>query len=57
MIPLLVALVRLHPDGKERDGLLHQLFNLKKRPDEQERRLILIGIASFIVEQIITLLG
>ncbi|XP_034249824.1 RAB11-binding protein RELCH homolog [Thrips palmi] len=44
VIPLLVTLVRLHPDGKERDGLLHQLFNLKKRPDEEERRLILTGL-------------
>lgn len=44
VIPLLVALVRLHSDCKERDRLLHQLFNLKKRPDEEERRLILMGL-------------
>ncbi|KAJ1529728.1 hypothetical protein ONE63_006481 [Megalurothrips usitatus] len=44
VIPLLVALVRLNMDGKERDTLLHQLFNLKKRPDEEERRLILAGL-------------
>ncbi|XP_052126759.1 RAB11-binding protein RELCH [Frankliniella occidentalis] len=44
VIPLLVALVRLNVDGKERDSLLHQLFNLKKRPDIEERCLILAGL-------------
>lgn len=49
VIPLLVALVRLHQDGKERDALMHQLFNLKKRPDEEERRLILAGKDQLLV--------
>ncbi|KAK3924172.1 RAB11-binding protein RELCH [Frankliniella fusca] len=44
VIPLLVVLVRLHADGKERDVLLHHLFNLKKRPDNEERCLILAGL-------------
>lgn len=26
-----------HPEAKERDNLLHMLFNLIKRPDEDQR--------------------
>lgn len=42
-IPLLVSAVHLNPDVGERDKLLQQLFNLKKKPSETERKMILTG--------------
>lgn len=42
-IPLLISAVQLNPDLSERDRLLQQLFNLKKRPSESERIMILTG--------------
>ncbi|XP_078720087.1 RAB11-binding protein RELCH homolog isoform X1 [Lampetra fluviatilis] len=49
LIPLILCSAFLHPDHKERDRLLHILFNLIKRPDEQQRRMILTGCLAFAV--------
>uniref|UniRef100_A0A1Y1KW97 Uncharacterized protein n=1 Tax=Photinus pyralis TaxID=7054 RepID=A0A1Y1KW97_PHOPY len=46
VIPLLVCLVYLNPNAAERDKLLQQLFNLKKKPSREEREVILAGIVS-----------
>ena len=35
----------LHPDAKERDNLLNILFNLIKKPDEEQRWAILIYLS------------
>lgn len=43
-IPLLISAVHLNPDVSERDKLLQQLFNLKKKPSEAERSMILTGL-------------
>ncbi|KAK7793564.1 hypothetical protein R5R35_000400 [Gryllus longicercus] len=44
VIPLIICTIHLHPVASDRDKLLHLLFNLKKRPQEEERRMILAGI-------------
>ncbi|XP_069701255.1 RAB11-binding protein RELCH homolog [Periplaneta americana] len=44
LVPLIICTIHLHPEASERDVLLHLLFNLKKRPQEDERRMILAGI-------------
>ncbi|XP_046659376.1 RAB11-binding protein RELCH homolog [Homalodisca vitripennis] len=46
LIPLLVCTIHLHQDSAQRDTLLQWLFNLKKRPQEEERRCILAGMVS-----------
>ena len=33
--------IERHPDSGIRDSLTHTLFNLIKRPDEQQRRIIM----------------
>lgn len=33
--------IERHPDSSTRDSLTHTLFNLIKRPDEQQRRIIM----------------
>ncbi|XP_022639596.1 lisH domain and HEAT repeat-containing protein KIAA1468 homolog isoform X4 [Vigna radiata var. radiata] len=35
-----------HPDSRTRDSLTHRLFNLIKRPDEQQRRVIMDAFVS-----------
>ena len=37
LIPLILCTASLHPDPKERDQLLNILFNLIKRPDQDQR--------------------
>ncbi|XP_071522706.1 RAB11-binding protein RELCH homolog [Panulirus ornatus] len=44
LLPLLVCGVSMHKDGRERERLLHLLFNLIKRPDEEQCSTILTGI-------------
>ncbi|XP_066971984.1 RAB11-binding protein RELCH homolog isoform X1 [Macrobrachium rosenbergii] len=44
LLPLLIYGVSLHKDSKERERLLHLLFNLIKRPDEDQRNAILTGL-------------
>lgn len=43
VIPLILSAIRLHSDSGEREKLLQLLFSLKKRPQEDERQLILAG--------------
>lgn len=43
VIPLILSAIRLHKDSAEREKLLQLLFSLKKRPQEDERQLILAG--------------
>lgn len=55
-IPLLMAAIYLNPMTSERDKLLQQLFNLKKKPTERERLTILsgvVGIAKYAGEQLV----
>ncbi|XP_070574126.1 RAB11-binding protein RELCH homolog isoform X2 [Ptychodera flava] len=47
LIPLILCTVSLHPDPKERDNLLNILFNLIKKPDEEQRHMILTGCVAF----------
>lgn len=44
LLPLLIYGVSQHQDGKERERLLHLLFNLIKRPDDDQRSTILTGL-------------
>jgi len=43
IIPLILSAIYLHSNSSERDKLLQMLFNLKKRPQEDERQMILAG--------------
>ncbi|KAJ1202575.1 hypothetical protein NDU88_006372 [Pleurodeles waltl] len=47
LIPLILCTACLHPESKERDQLLHILFNLIKRPDNEQRQMILTGCVAF----------
>lgn len=46
LIPLLLCTISLHPEAKQRDKLLNILFNLIKRPDEEQRQMILTGFVA-----------
>ncbi|XP_051149752.1 uncharacterized protein LOC127264322 [Andrographis paniculata] len=41
LLPLIMCAIERHPDSATRDSLTHTLFNLIKRPDEQQRRIIM----------------
>ncbi|XP_027077488.1 uncharacterized protein [Coffea arabica] len=41
LLPLMMCAIERHPDSMTRDSLTHTLFNLIKRPDEQQRRIIM----------------
>ncbi|KAK9111100.1 hypothetical protein Scep_018619 [Stephania cephalantha] len=41
LLPLILCAIERHPDSSIRDSLTHTLFNLIKRPDEQQRRIIM----------------
>ncbi|KAM0725477.1 RAB11-binding protein RELCH [Formica fusca] len=45
IIPLILSAIHLHSNSNEREKLLQLLFNLKKRPQEDERQMILAGLA------------
>lgn len=49
VIPLMISTIHLNTNSDERDKLLQQLFNLKKKPSESERRLILGGMTIFAI--------
>lgn len=49
IIPLILSAIHLHSHSNEREKLLQLLFNLKKRPQEDERQIILAGWYSFTV--------
>ncbi|XP_071559704.1 RAB11-binding protein RELCH homolog [Temnothorax nylanderi] len=44
IIPLILSAIHLHSNSSEREKLLQLLFNLKKRPQEDERQMILAGL-------------
>ncbi|KAL1356354.1 hypothetical protein AAHE18_05G178500 [Arachis hypogaea] len=46
LIPLIMCAIEHHPDSSTRDSLTHTLFNLIKRPDEQQRRIIMEACVS-----------
>ena len=46
LIPVILTVVKHHPDNKVRDELTHMLFNLIKKPDEAERSIIIQGCAA-----------
>ncbi|KAG1685943.1 LisH domain and HEAT repeat-containing protein KIAA1468 [Nymphon striatum] len=46
LIPVILATISTHPEANERDNLLHLLFNLIKRPDSDQRQVILSGFVS-----------
>ncbi|EFA00181.1 RAB11-binding protein RELCH homolog [Tribolium castaneum] len=55
-IPLLIGAVQLNSNSGERDKLLQQLFNLKKKPSDTERIMILtglVGIAKYSGENLV----
>lgn len=41
LLPLIMCAIERHPVSGTRDSLTHTLFNLIKRPDEQQRRVIM----------------
>ncbi|CAH9132432.1 unnamed protein product [Cuscuta epithymum] len=41
LLPLIMCAIERHPESSTRDYLTHTLFNLIKRPDEQQRRIIM----------------
>ncbi|KAH7847521.1 hypothetical protein Vadar_027150 [Vaccinium darrowii] len=41
LLPLIMCAIERHPESSMRDSLTHTLFNLIKRPDEQQRRIIM----------------
>ncbi|GER48064.1 HEAT repeat-containing protein [Striga asiatica] len=41
LLPLIMCAIERHPDCATRDSLTHTLFNLIKRPDEQQRQIIM----------------
>eukprot|EP00268_Persea_americana_P026110 TRINITY_DN2549_c0_g1_i12.p1 TRINITY_DN2549_c0_g1~~TRINITY_DN2549_c0_g1_i12.p1 ORF type:complete len:1082 (+),score=231.80 TRINITY_DN2549_c0_g1_i12:196-3441(+) len=46
LIPLIMCAIERHPDSNTRDSLTHTLFNLIKRPDEKQRRVIMDACVS-----------
>lgn len=44
LIPLITCTIRVCPDKSEQERLMSLLFNLIKRPNEEQRRMILSGI-------------
>ncbi|XP_071710205.1 uncharacterized protein [Rutidosis leptorrhynchoides] len=46
LLPLMMCAIERHPDSNTRDSLTHTLFNLIKRPDEQQRRIIMDACVS-----------
>ena len=47
LIPLIVSAAALHADSETRDNLLNLLFNLIKRPEVEQRQMILLGCVAF----------
>uniref|UniRef100_A0ACD5VLQ2 Uncharacterized protein n=2 Tax=Avena sativa TaxID=4498 RepID=A0ACD5VLQ2_AVESA len=41
LLPLIICAIERHPNSDVRDSLTHTLFNLIKRPDGQQRRIIM----------------
>ena len=43
LLPLLIIAIQHHPESKTRDQLLNLLFNLTKKPEAEQRKVILKG--------------
>jgi hypothetical protein len=41
LLPVISCAIEKHPDCGVRDSLTHLLFNLIKKPDEEQRRIIM----------------
>ncbi|XP_057332305.1 RAB11-binding protein RELCH homolog [Microplitis mediator] len=48
VIPLLIKTIRVLPKNNDRDKLLQLLFNLKKKPHQEERRVLLKALITAI---------
>ncbi|CAN1122655.1 RAB11-binding protein RELCH homolog [Linum perenne] len=46
LLPLMMCAIERHPDKNTRTSLTHTLFNLIKRPDEQQRQIIMDACVS-----------
>ncbi|KAM5558021.1 RAB11-binding protein RELCH [Rosa sericea] len=46
LLPLIMCAIERHPESSTRDSLTHTLFNLIKRPDHQQRRIIMDACVS-----------
>ncbi|KAA8530598.1 hypothetical protein F0562_005307 [Nyssa sinensis] len=46
LLPLIMCAIERHPDSSTRDSLTHTLFNLIKRPDEEQRHIIMDACVS-----------
>ncbi|XP_072993401.1 uncharacterized protein [Typha latifolia] len=46
LLPLIMCAIERHPNSNVRDSLTNTLFNLIKRPDEQQRRIIMDACVS-----------
>ncbi|XP_042500230.1 RAB11-binding protein RELCH-like isoform X2 [Macadamia integrifolia] len=46
LLPLIMCAIERHPDCSTRDSLTHTLFNVIKRPDEQQRQIIMNACVS-----------
>lgn len=46
LLPLMICAIERHPESAVRDSLTHHLFNLIKRPDELQRRIIMDACVS-----------
>jgi hypothetical protein len=44
LVPLLLSVIRFHPDASQRVDLLHHLFHLIKKPDVKQRQAIVEGV-------------
>ncbi len=47
MIPILLVVLAKHPDSKARDQLMNIMFNLIKRPDKNQRMVIMSSCVAF----------
>eukprot|EP00118_Oscarella_pearsei_P026326 m.309769 g.309769 ORF g.309769 m.309769 type:complete len:1074 (+) comp47698_c0_seq1:27-3248(+) len=47
LIPVLLCTIKHHPDADSRDRLLHVMFNLIKRPNQEQRQMIMSGCVAF----------
>eukprot|EP00117_Sycon_ciliatum_P026885 scpid10148/ scgid21963/ LisH domain and HEAT repeat-containing protein KIAA1468 homolog len=47
LIPLLLCAATLHPEERDRDQLLNFLFNLIKKPNAEQRQMIITGCVAF----------
>lgn len=46
LLPLIMCAIERHPESSVRDSLTHTLFNLIKRPDKQQRQIIMDACVS-----------